>query len=134
MKSKYIETPEMLLELFKTYKMEIKDNPLKIQDYVGKEGREVYRRKERPLTMVGFETFCASKSLINDLANYFANTNNAYSNYQTICKQIKNAIAADQIEGGMVGIYNHSITSRLNGLVDNKVIANVEQPLFPDVK
>jgi hypothetical protein len=34
----------------------------------------------------------------------------------------------------MAGIYNASITARLNNLVEKKEITNVEQPLFPDVQ
>jgi hypothetical protein len=34
----------------------------------------------------------------------------------------------------MAGIYNPSITARLNNLVEKKEITNVEQPLFPDVQ
>ena len=42
-------------------------------------------------------------------------------------------ISGDQIQGGMAGLYNPSITQRLNGLVekvDNTV--NITPPLFPD--
>jgi hypothetical protein len=34
----------------------------------------------------------------------------------TICTHIKEIVRQDQIEGGMVGQYNPSITQRLNGL------------------
>jgi hypothetical protein len=34
----------------------------------------------------------------------------------------------------MAGIYNPSITARLNNLVEKKEITNVEQPLFSDVQ
>ncbi len=35
-----------------------------------------------------------------------------------ICSRIKRAIRQDQIEGGMVGQFNPSITQRLNGLTE----------------
>jgi hypothetical protein len=41
-----------------------------------------------------------------------------YSEYTTICARIEEAIRMDQIEGGMTGQYNASITQRLNNLTE----------------
>lgn len=132
-KHKYIETPDKLLELFQEYKKWVKNNPIHVQDYVGKDAEMVYREKERPLTIDGFECYLFDKGIIGDLSHYFANTDNRYSDYLTICSRIKKAVRTDQIEGGMAGIYNPSITQRLNNLAENTNInAKVEQPLFPD--
>lgn len=103
-------------EIFLAYKKETKENPIKVQDYVGKDGDAVYREKERPLTIEGFECYCFENGIIGDLSHYFANTGNRYSDYLTICSRIKKMIRKDQVEGGMVGIFNQSITQRLNGL------------------
>ena len=103
-------------KIFLDYKKQTKDNPIKVQDYVGKDGDAVYRDKERPLTIEGFECYCFENGIISDLSHYFANTGNRYLNYLTICSRIKKMVRKDQIEGGMVGIYNQSITQRLNGL------------------
>jgi hypothetical protein len=43
-----------------------------------------------------------------------------YDDYMTICSRIKEQIRQDQIEGGMVGQYNPSITQRLNNLTDKQ--------------
>jgi hypothetical protein len=132
-KRKYIETPEKMWEYFLAYKKEVKSNPILVQDYVGKDAEMVYRQKDRPLTIEGFENYLEDLEIIGDLSHYFANTNNAYTDYLTICLRIKRNVKQDQIEGGMAGIYNPSITQRLNGLVDkteNTIIT--EQPLFPD--
>jgi hypothetical protein len=134
-KNKYIETPEKMWELFTLYKKEVKDNVVLVHDYVGKDADEVYRRKERPLTLEGFENWCADNEIINDLGDYFSNKDNKYSDYSTICSRIKRTIRQDQIEGGMVGIYNPSITQRLNGLVDKTEQTTItKQPLFPDIE
>jgi hypothetical protein len=117
-KRKYIETPEKLLEYFEEYKKETKNNPIQVQDYVGKDAEMVYRTKERPLTIDGFEVWLFKKGIISDLSNYFANSDNRYSDYSTICSHIKKEVRSDQIEGGMAGIYNPSITQRLNNLVE----------------
>ncbi len=115
---KYIETPDKMLELFEAYIQDTKDRPIEVQDFVGKDGEEVYRKKERPLTMEGFENYCFRNGIINDLSDYFANKDGRYSEYTAICRTIRKIIRQDQIEGGMSGIYNPSITQRLNGLVD----------------
>lgn len=39
---KYIETPEKLLELFLSYKSEVKNNPRKKHTFVGKDGISDY--------------------------------------------------------------------------------------------
>lgn len=132
-KNKYIETPEKMWELFLAYKKSVKENPIIVKDWVGKEADQVYREKEKPLTIDGFECWCYDNDIINDLSNYFANSDNKYSEYSTICSRIRKAVRTDQIEGGMVGIYNPSITQRLNGLVDkSEVTQKQEQPLFGD--
>jgi hypothetical protein len=132
-KRKYIETPEKLLEYFEDYKKETKSNPIQVQDYVGKDAEMVYRTKERPLTIDGFEVWLFKKGIISDLSNYFANSDNRYSDYSTICSHIRKEVRSDQIEGGMAGIYNPSITQRLNNLVERQENTIVtEQPLFPD--
>lgn len=134
-KKKYIESPEKLWEYFLAYKNEVKSNPIRVQDYVGKDAEMVYRDKEKPLTIDGFECWCYDNDIISDLSQYFANTEQRYNEYQTICSRIKKAVRTDQIEGGMAGIYNPSITQRLNNLVEKSEVKSiVEQPLFPDVQ
>ena len=117
-KRKYIETPEKLWEYFQEYKKETKSKPFLIKDWVGKDAFNVQREKERPLTIEGFECWLFDKEIIGDLSHYFANTDNKYSDYLTICHAIKKSVRKDQIEGGMAGMYNPSITQRLNGLVE----------------
>lgn len=131
-KHKYIETPEKMWELFEQYKAYTKSRPILVQDFVGKDGDEVNRKKERPLTIDGFECWCYDNGIISDLSQYFANTEQRYNEYQTICSRIRKAVRTDQIEGGMSGIYNPSITQRLNGLTDKSEVMVKEQPLFKD--
>ena len=117
-RNKHIETPDKLWEYFKEYKKETKSKPFLIKDWVGKDAVDVYREKERPLTIEGFECWLADQDIISDLGDYFSNKNNNYSDYSTICSRVKKAVRQDQIEGGMSGMYNPSITQRLNGLVE----------------
>jgi hypothetical protein len=131
-KNKYIETPEKMWELFEAYRKEVKSKPIKKHVFVGKDGVSDYEQRERPLTIDGFECWCFDNDIISDLSQYFANTEQRYSDYQTICTRIRKTVREDQISGGMAGIYNPSITQRLNGLTDKSEMIVKEQPLFPE--
>jgi len=141
-KRKYIETPEKMWDYFEAYAQLTKSNPFKVQDYVGKDGIEVYRLRERPLTMEGFDNYLFKNKIINDVSHYFSNEGGRYEAYIGICSRIRKAIRNDQIEGGMCNVYNTSITQRLNGLVEkseqqvtvNNVNANFGTTLLPASK
>jgi hypothetical protein len=120
---KYIENEDIMWALFSDYKKSVKDNPILIEDYVGKDAQRVMREKPRCLTMEGFENYVADiDGMPMDLGHYFANTDKAYEEYCTICSRIRRNIRQDQIEGGMSGIYNPSITQRLNSLTDKQEV------------
>ena len=117
-KHKYIETPKKLYELFTQYKEWVSQNPIKVHDFVGKDADEVYRLKERPYTMVGFECFVMDNTNIThpDLSHYFSPNDENYKDYFAISTRIKSEIQNNQVSGGMVGIFNPSLTARLNGI------------------
>ena len=120
-KPKLIETPEKLYSYFEEYKEYIKTNPRTIDKALqsGKIAKETLRV---PYTMEGFEVFCYKKGFT--VEHYFRNSNDAYGEYCTICLIIKKEIRQDQIEGGMVGQYNPSITQRLNNLTEKTDITS----------
>ena len=127
---KNIETPEIMWELFCEYRTQIKNNPITIVEQ--KKGNTIIPKgfegglpdaivelpAQRPLTMEGFQNFLDDQDVISDVTDYFENKNNSYSDFLRICRRIKRTIRQDQIEGGMAGIYNPSITQRLNNLVE----------------
>lgn len=127
-----IQSPEHLEEIFEQYKTYTKNNPFKVADYVGKDAVLVYREKEKPLTMEGLNVYVRKQGIASGLDHYFANTNNKYRKFLSICMRIREEIRQDQIEGGMSGMYNPSITQRLNNLVEKQQIEHIEQPLFSD--
>ena len=128
-----VETPEDMLELFERYRDAIKSNP-KTKKIKGNKNFTLSEEDlERPLTFSGFEVFCFEEG-VGTIEHYFNNTGNNYDEFCAICSHIKKAIRADQIEGGMIGQYNPSITQRLNHLTENiRQEVNIEQPLFPDL-
>jgi hypothetical protein len=124
-RNKMIESPDIMWDLFKQYREHVKANPRKKQDFVGKDADMVYREMEVPLTMEGFEEYVAEiDGMPMTLDHYFSNREDRYSDFVAICSRIKRNIRKDQIEGGMVGVYNPSITQRLNGLADKKEVEN----------
>jgi DNA-packaging protein gp3 len=131
-KRKAIETPEKLLYLFNEYKDWVLNNPIKKHVFVGKDGTSDFEMRQRPLTMEGFEVHLFNMGFISDLSHYFCNLDNRYSDYVAICTHIRKEIRNEQIAGGMAGIYNPSITQRLNNLVERTENTNIEQPLFPN--
>lgn len=123
-----LDSPEQLYELFERYKADVKANPRIKYVFGGKEFEERAEPLERPLTMEGFEIFCWHQ--VGDVEDYFLNRDKRYSEFTAICSHIRKEIRRDQIEGGMVGQYNPSITQRLNGLKEQVEQTNIEQPLF----
>ena len=113
-KHKYIETPEKLLEIFNQYVKYTKGRRRIIQKATPR--GVVEEQHTPPLSMSGFEVWCFDN--YSSVHHYFDNPEGAYNEYRTICLHIKKVIREDQIEGGMVGQYNSSITQRLNGLTE----------------
>jgi hypothetical protein len=130
---KYIESPEIMWELFEEYQAKVKANPFMVRDWVGGMAMQVERPKEKPLTYEGFSNYVFSKGILKDTDDYFGNTGGAYEEFSAICLRIKKIIREDQIAGGMAGMYNPSITQRLNNLVEKtQTDLKIEQPLFPE--
>ena len=114
--TKYIETAEQMWDLFEAYVKKTKSNPIRKMVFVGKDGTKDYEDREKPLTFEGFKNYCRRE--IGEVEQYFINPDKRYDDYISICRAIKDEIKQDQIEGGMAGIYNPSITQRLNGLTE----------------
>lgn len=133
---KQFSGPLEMWSLFCDYRKDAKSDPFLIKDWVGKDGDQVHREKEKPLTMEGFELFSMEQGYNNsaDLSEYFECKNESYKEFFPICRAIKKSIRQDQILGGMAQIYSPSITQRLNGLVEkSEQTVKQEQPFFQDV-
>jgi len=109
-------TEDEFIALFLEWKEYIETNPIKKQVFVGKDGRHDYELIPRPYTMEGFLNFAEEK--ICNVHQYFENRDNRYSTYVDICTRIKRTIRQNQIENGLAGLYNPSITQRLNNLTE----------------
>ena len=124
-----IPTIEKMMELWDGYKEQLKEKALawvKIQ-YVGKDGERVTDPYKLPMTYEGFKIYCWENKIT--VQHYFENREGAYDMFCDICSRIKLEIRNDQITGGLLGVYNPSITQRLNGLTEK-----VEQQHSGEVK
>ena len=106
---------ELAWKAYKDHLIEESSKWLKIQ-YVGKEGQRMTDKMKLPYTMDGFEVFCYNN--YGTVEQYFKNKDGYYTDFVPICSHIKKEIRENQITGGMLGIYNPSITQRLNNLVE----------------
>ena len=70
---KYIETPEKMWEYFEAYRSQVKANPRTKTVFPGKDAIPQREPLERPLTLEGFENWCADADIIEDLGAYFTN-------------------------------------------------------------
>lgn len=129
-RKKYIETPEKMWEHFQKYRKETKSRKRIIQKATGR--GVMNQEMEIPLTIEGFSNWLFENNITSNLHDYLANTRGAYDNFSSICKRIREIVRQDQIEGGMCGQYNPSITQRLNNLVDKQETVIKEQALFGD--
>ena len=106
---------ELAWKAYKDHLIEESYKWLKIQ-YVGKEGQRMTDEMKLPYIMDGFEVFCYNN--YGTVEQYFKNKDGYYTDFVPICSHIKKEIRENQITGGMLGIYNPSITQRLNNLVE----------------
>jgi len=133
-----IKSPNDLWKLFQEYVIDLKAKEnewLKVQ-YVGKEGDRKTDPFKLPLTFEGLKRYCWDVE-VGTIEQYFTNQNDLYKEYIGICSHIKNSIRENQILGGMLGVFNPSITQRLNGLADNQDITTGGEKLqssAPNIK
>jgi hypothetical protein len=123
---KTITSPDEFWARFVEYREATKANPIKVHDFVGKDGYSVHREKERPLTIEGFEEHCCDYYGITGIQQYLENRDGRYEDFVSILARIRKSIRRDQIEGGMAGIYKENITARINGISD-KIEQEVQQ-------
>ena len=117
--TRIFKTPEELLKAFDEFKVDVEKQSaewLKIQ-YVGKDGERMADGLKVPLTIEGFKRFCREKyGCVNQ---YFDNKESYFNDFVVVCSGIREEIRENQIIGGLLGVFNPSITQRLNGLSES---------------
>lgn len=111
-------TPETIWLHFLAYVKKTKSNPFIVTDWVGGAAKQVDRKKERPLTLEGFNNYCHEVVPLYNVDDYVYNRDGRYPQFIKVVTRIRDMIRQDQIEGGMAMIYSQPLTARLNNLVD----------------
>lgn len=134
--TRIFKTPDDLKKAFEEYKENLKEQAnewLKIQ-YVGREGERMADAQKVPMTLEGLKRFCREN--YGEIEQYFVNQDNYYEDFISICRAIKEEIRENQIVGGLLGMYNPSITQRLNNLTERtqtEITGGLNIPNLPDI-
>jgi hypothetical protein len=112
-RDKLFSDPEILWEAACEYFQWCDDNPLKEENWVGKDGDKVEKNLMRPYTLSGLCVYldCGEQTL-RDYRN-----NKDFSEVYTRIEQI---IRTQKFEGAAVGLFNHNIIARDLGLIDKQ--------------
>lgn len=136
-KHKYIETPEIMWQLFEDYIKHETNNPFNKVEYVGRDGHQVVTPLPVPITFMGFELYLQDLEVITDLSHYVANTDGAYDDYRTIITRIQNNCFVQNYKGAAVGQFNANLIARKLGLMEKQDIsisAEIKQITGMDIK
>ena len=123
--TKYIESPEKLMEYFEAYKAWNKLRPQIVKHYNVKTDSTGIVEHERILSMQGFEMYLRERKIIHNLIDYIQNRSNNYSDYSNIIHTIKGQIFEHNLSGAASGAYQHNIIARQLGMVDKKEIKEI---------
>ena len=129
--TRIFKTVDELEHAWELYKKDLKIQAkewVKVQ-YVGKEGQRMEDDLKLPYSFDGFEVFCYKN--YGTVHQYFDNKDQLYNDFVTLCSYIKKEIRNNQITGGLLGVYNPSITQRLNSLAEkteNKIEGGLNIP------
>lgn len=124
-RQKIIGSPKELHDLFENYKEWVKENPYLVNDYRGKDATQVWIKKQRPITWIGFEGWLAASGIISQLTHYEQNADESYTEFLPTIRAIKRQISQDIVDGALAGVFNQNIAARIEGLTDKKEIKRV---------
>ena len=113
---KAIKSPDQMLEYFKKYCMDTKNNPILRTDFKGKDAEKVHYDLEKPLSWIGFDVWLFHNvGLLSGVEHYRLNTDERYNDFSEVVRVISQIILEDQVNGAMVGTYKENLVARLNG-------------------
>lgn len=112
-RDKLFKSPELMWEAACEYFDWCIENPLKQQNWVGKDGEEVERKLMRPFTLSGLCLYldCTQQGL-RDLGQT--------KDFSLVYDKIVETVKTQKFEGAAVGLFNAQIIARDLGLKDNQ--------------
>lgn len=116
--------PMGLLNAWELYKESLKEEAEKwsTDKFVGSDARREVITPKLPLLMDGFRVWCYYR--YGHVHQYFENKEGYYDDFVGVVNIIRDEIRNDHCTGGLLNMYNASLTARLNGLVDKTESVN----------
>lgn len=116
------KNPAELWDKFLEYTEWVDGNPIDLPDRIGQYGskKEVERvskgstKAPRPYTLYGFLAWAG----ITNWTMFKKAEARKKASYLRVIHAIENAVTMQQVDGAMVGLYNHNLTARLNNLAE----------------
>lgn len=121
-KPRNFETPMELLECFVDYVNEQNDNPIEVEDWVGKDAFQVKRKKYVGITQQGFYAWLFVNKGIKSARDYFENRDGNYDEYSAIVEFIRNYKFSNNFMGASVGELSVNLIARELGLSESSKI------------
>jgi hypothetical protein len=113
--------------LWESYKKHTKDNPKYEYVVAQRSGEIIAVPREIPLTQKGFYAFVYNQTG-HHIHQYFEGKNTSYTEFLGILTHIENERSQDIIEGAAAGVFNSSISARMEGLKEQTdVTSNSEK-------
>jgi hypothetical protein len=113
---KYIESPDVLWDLFLQYLENEKNEPYIEKVFVGKDGDEKDKPIMKHISFDGFEGYLALNNIIQDLGDYETNKTGNYEGYPTIIARIRKVCKGKLLTAAISGVANGNVVSRYLGL------------------
>lgn len=121
-------SPTLLWEAAQEYFQDCDDNPIEVEDWVGKDAMKVTRHKPLPYSLHGFRIWVnASKNWWNEFRA--AREADKDEDFLEVITRIEDVIFSQQYNGAAGGLYQQNIVARALGLVeksDSQVKMNME--------
>ena len=102
------------------------------QNWVGKDGEEVIVKKKVPYTLSGLCLFLdVSPIYLNEFEKSETFKNNP--DFSIVLTRVRQIIQTQQIDGGLLGYFNASLTARINGLTEKQDITSGGEAIKPTI-
>ena len=113
---KKIQSPEKLLEYFTQFVKDERENPILVDDWVGKDAEHVVRKKYVALTMEGFNCWLFENGIIHGINDYITNRDGVYDEFSDIIAHIRAFIYQNNFKGASVNELNPNLVARQLGI------------------
>lgn len=128
-RNRIVESPEALLENFEEYQNWIMENPIVVDEYVGKDARLEQKKIIRPMLKPGFAARCGCKKW-----ETIAQLKPVSTDFLEAVTYIESMIAEHNVTYAAANLLNANIISRVEGLAERTENTHTVNELLPWLK